>query len=233
MLISWVQKTTLLDYPGKLATIIFTPGCNFRCGFCHNAEFVLPEKLKETVDDLIPEEIFMNFLKTRVGFLDGVVVCGWEPTLQSDLVEFCGKIKHLGFLVKLDTNGWNPDILRELLEKKLIDYVAMDFKHTPEKFHMVSGVKVDMDRFLESVDLLLNSEIDYEFRTTVIEWHHTIIDIETIAARIHGARNYYIQNYRAGKTLDPNFRGRSFLSRDLLLMKNVAKKYVRHVAVRM
>lgn len=89
--------------------------------------------------------------------------------MQSDLVEFCGKIKHLGFLVKLDTNGWNPDILRELLEKKLIDYVAMDFKHTPEKFHMVSGVKVDMDRFLESVDLLLNSEIDYEFRTTVIE----------------------------------------------------------------
>ena len=194
---------------------------------------MLPEKLKETVNDLIPEEAFFNFLQSRIGFLDAVVVCGGEPTLQPDILDFIGKIKHMGFLVKLDTNGWNPEILREALEGNLVDYVAMDLKHTPEKYHTLAGVRVDIDRIFESVDLLLASNIEYEFRTTVIEGHHTIADIEEIAKRIHGAKHYYLQNYRAGKTLDPAFHGRSFLSRDLLMLKKVAQRYVRHAAIRM
>jgi pyruvate formate lyase activating enzyme len=114
-----------------------------------------------------------------------------------------------------------------------VDYVAMDFKHTPEKYGSVSGVQVDMSKFLESVKILLESNIDYEFRTTVIDGHHTIHDIEEIAKIISGARHYYLQNYKAGKTLEPNFRGRSFLSRDLLLLKKAAQKYVRNVQIRM
>lgn len=139
----------------------------------------------------------------------------------------------MGFLVKLDTNGWNPTILLEAIEKGLVDYVAMDFKHIPEKYPNVAGVQVDTSKILESAKILLESNIDYEFRTTVIDGHHTIPDIETIAKILSGARHYYIQNYKAGKTLDPNFRGRSFLSRDLLHLKKVAQKYIKNVQIRM
>ena len=132
MQLSAIKKSTLLDYPGKLATIIFTPGCNLRCRFCHNPEFVLPEELEKIRHDFIGEEVFFRFLQTRVGFLDGVVICGGEPTIHKDLPEFCQKIKNLGFLVKLDTNGSNPEMLELLLEQKLVDYIAMDIKHSPE-----------------------------------------------------------------------------------------------------
>ncbi len=134
MNLSGIKKSTLLDYPGKIATLIFTPGCNFRCGFCHNPEFVLPDRVEKLRKDFISEEIFFRFLKTRIGFLDGVVICGGEPTIHSDLMGFCKKIKDLGFLVKLDTNGSRPEVIRDLLDANLIDYIAMDVKHTWEQY---------------------------------------------------------------------------------------------------
>lgn len=169
MQISAIKKSTLLDYPGKLATIIFTPGCNLRCGFCHNPEFVLPEEVEKIRHDFISEEIFFRFLKTRVGFLDGVVICGGEPTIHADLPQFCQKIKDLGFLVKLDTNGSNPEVIEGLLDQKLVDYVAMDVKHSFDQYREITGKNIDILRYKKSMELIKTRAPDYEFRTTVIK----------------------------------------------------------------
>jgi pyruvate formate lyase activating enzyme len=172
MQIAGIQKTTLLDYPGKVATTIFTAGCNFRCGFCHNAEQVLPELIVKESSHFIPEEAFFNFLDQRKSILDAVVICGGEPTLQPDLKNFIQKIKNLGFLVKLDTNGHAVDIVRDLIDEKLIDYVAMDIKTSPSKYAELVGVDLGEKYFASHnamLDLLKNSGIEYEFRTTVIK----------------------------------------------------------------
>ena len=184
MLLSAIKKSTLLDYPGKLATIVFTPGCNFRCGFCHNPEFVLPERVEKLRSDFISEEVFFRFLKTRVGFLDGVVICGGEPTIHADLPEFCRKIKDLGFLVKLDTNGNRPEVVSHLYEAKLIDFMAMDIKHTPEKYHALAGGTSDPENIRKSIGLIMNSGVSYEFRTTVSKGIHDISDMKGIGAFI-------------------------------------------------
>lgn len=142
MQLSAIKKSTLLDYPGKIATIVFTPGCNLRCGFCHNPEFVLIEEIEKIRHDFISEEIFFRFLSTRIGFLDGVVICGGEPTIHTDLPEFCRRIKDLGFLVKLDTNGSNPEMLEKLLNQELVDYIAMDIKHTFDKYSEITENRI-------------------------------------------------------------------------------------------
>ena len=152
----------MIDYPGKLACVVFTQGCMWKCWYCQNAE-LLPIK-----EGQIKESQVFDFLKTRKGQLDGVVLCGGEPTLQKDLAQFALKIKELGFLVKLDTNGTNPVVLKELLEKKLIDYVAMDIKTVLSKYDDVTCIKTNLDAIKESINILKNSNIDYEFRTTAI-----------------------------------------------------------------
>ncbi|MDD5377236.1 MAG: anaerobic ribonucleoside-triphosphate reductase activating protein [Candidatus Gracilibacteria bacterium] len=232
MFISAIKKSTLLDYPGKLATIIFTPGCNLRCGFCHNPEFVLPEQVEKLRHDFIAEEVFFRFLRTRIGFLDGVVICGGEPTIHMDLPEFCQRIKDFGFLVKLDTNGSNPEVLEHLLDRKLVDYVAMDVKNPLEKYGDLIGVKSDPEKYHESIELIMTHSPDYEFRTTVIKGVHSPGDIEAIARTIQGARHYYLQNYRSNHTLDPNFEGASFSMQELENFKSIAENYVERCLIR-
>lgn len=205
MILGGLQKISLIDYPGKIACTVFTVGCNFRCPWCYARELVLPEEIKK--QPILEEEDFFNFLKERKGLLDGVVICGGEPTLHPDLPQFCEKIKNLGFLVKLDTNGSNPKVVRNLIDKNLIDFVAMDIKApSKEKYERNAGVKIDFEKIKESVNLLKQGRIDYEFRTTVVPTLHTREDIIEIAKWISGAKHYSLQKFDPKKApIDPKF----------------------------
>ena len=190
MKISGLQKLTLLDYPGKMACTVFTYSCNFRCPFCHNALLVTEEN-----SDNISEDEFLSFLKKRQGILDGVCISGGEPTLQKDLAEFIGKIKTLGYSVKLDTNGSNPTILKKLIDEKLLDYVAMDIKNSPEKYSSTCGCEVDIAHIKESISIIKESGIDHEFRTTAVKEYHSAEDFDAIAEWIQGDSKYFIQHF--------------------------------------
>lgn len=231
MLISWVKKTTLLDFPGKVACIIFTAWCNLRCKYCHNSDFVLPEKISK-IKDFIPEDIFFNFLRTKKWLLDWVVICWGEPSIQKDLVQFCIKIKDMWFLVKLDTNGQNPDIIKELLDKKLLDYIAMDIKWDYENVEDLLWVKIDKNSYLKSIEIIKNSPIDYEFRTTLIKNYHNLPNFEKIVKQISGSKKYFLQNYKWWNTLDENFYWENFTSSELIDFKNIALKYIKNCNIR-
>ena len=239
MLIGGIQTLTLLDFPGKVATTVFTVGCNFRCGYCHNPELVLPELIKKNQHDLIPEEKFFNFLKSRCApqgggenFLDGVAITGGEPTLQPDLVEFIAKIKAMGLLVKLDTNGTNPEMLKELISRDLVDYYAMDIKYPLDIYDKITNTPFSAKIFTESIDLIRNSGADYEFRTTVIAEYHTPEIIEKIARIVSGCRRYTLQNFRPDYTLDKKFAGfHSLTVEKLAELKKIAEKYIDEVKV--
>jgi pyruvate formate lyase activating enzyme len=205
MIIGGLQKLTLIDYPGKLAATVFLAGCNFRCPWCYSSELVLPAKIKN--QPKISENEFFEFLNGKKGLLEGVVVCGGEPTLNKDLMDFIGKIKEMGFAVKLDTNGSNPEILKELLEKKMIDYVAMDIKAPKEKYEALAGKNINLADIEKSVDLLLSLPADYEFRTTLVPNLLTKEDIISISQWISGAEKYYIQNFRPEKNIDKEYEG--------------------------
>lgn len=193
MRIVGLMKTTLLDYPDKVASTIFTGGCNFRCPYCHNGDLVLDFANMEPYSE---EEIFEH-LNKRKNTLNGVCITGGEPTLQPDLPEFIKKVKDLGLLVKLDSNGTNPDMLRKLLDNKLLDYIAMDIKHCKERYNEVACMKnYNIKPIEESVSLLMNSDIDYEFRTTVTRELHDINDFAKIGEWIAGAKAYYLQPYK-------------------------------------
>ena len=211
MKISAIQKTTLIDYPGHVAATVFTLGCNFRCPWCYSKELVLPELIAS--QPVIPEEEVMEFLKGKQGLLEGVGICGGEPTLQPDLAKFIKKVKDLGFAVKLDSNGSNPGMLNDLIDKKLIDYVAMDIKLPKERYSLVFGAKLSVDNIEESIKILKNSDIDFEFRTTVAPGVHTVGDLEKMARWIGegvpGRKpKYFLQNFRPGKNIDPEFEDR-------------------------
>lgn len=213
MLISGVQKFTLLDFPLKTACIVFTPGCNFRCPYCYNSDFVIPEKIEKIKDIFIPEDIFFNFLKTRTGFLDGVVISGGEPTLQTDIIEFIKKIKNFNYKIKLDTNGTNFEIVKKIIGEKLIDYIAMDIKAPIEKYKDVVNVKVDTNIILKTIELIKNSSIDYEFRTTVVKEQLSIEDLNGIGKIIFGANKYYLQKFRNNnETLNVEFKDKTTYS---------------------
>ena len=199
MQIGGIQKTSLLDYPEKISAIVFTKGCNFRCGYCHN-----PELFSQYSSQAINSSDFFEFLKSRQGKLDAVVITGGEPCLQKDLLEFILKIKELGFLVKLDTNGSFPDVLKKIIPH--IDYVAMDIKAPLEKYSKITGVNVNIENIKESIDLIMNSGIDYEFRTTVVKSQLSTDDFVKISETIKGAKKYYLQKFRAEKVLDNNFK---------------------------
>lgn len=189
MQIHGFNKTTLLDYPGIVAATIFTGSCNFKCPFCQNADLVL----NPMSQPLISEEEILSHLKKRKGITKGVCITGGEPTLQSDLKRFIRELKELGLLVKLDTNGYRPEVIKELVKENLIDYIAMDIKSSIEGYSLVSGVDIDVEKIKESVEFLINGTLPYEFRTTVVKEFHDIRVMEDIAKLISGARYYYLQ----------------------------------------
>lgn len=192
MHIQGLQKLTLLDYPGKVACTIFTAGCNFCCPFCHNASLVTHI---DTENDIPVEEV-LAFLKKRQGFLEGVCVSGGEPLLQPDIEAFIKKIKALGYEVKLDTNGSNVELLKKLAEQKLIDYVAMDIKNTPEKYGETIGIAdYQLDLVMQSVEFLKSDVVEYEFRTTVVRQFHKREDFAKIGQWLKGAKRYYLQSF--------------------------------------
>lgn len=192
------NKTTLLDYPGYVAATIFTGSCNFRCPFCHNAGLVLDPKGQE----IISEEEVLTYLQKRKGILDGVCITGGEPTLQPDLKDFIKKIKDLGYLVKLDTNGYRPEVLWELLREDLLDYVAMDIKASRERYALAAGVKnLDLARIEESVGILKSCAIPHEFRTTVVKGIHDIQEFEAIGRWLEGSKAYYLQAFQENENM--------------------------------
>lgn len=203
MFFGGLQKTTLVDYPGKVAATVFTVGCNFRCPYCHNPELVLPDLIKKQPQ--ISEEEVINFLSERQGLLEGLCITGGEPTLHQDLINFLEKVKTLGYSIKLDSNGSQPQVLKEIFHKKLIDYIAMDVKTIPQKYHLVTLNQVPAENILESINLIKESGIDYEFRTTVAPEIVTKEDIFQIVELIKPARAYFLQPFKGIKTLDPRF----------------------------
>ena len=186
-----INKLSLLDYPDKVSCILYTRGCNFRCPFCHNGLTLL-----ENVSDFIPFEEILSFLRKRIGILDGVVISGGEPTLMPDLKEKIKAIKALGFLVKLDTNGSNPDLLEELMEEELIDYVAMDIKNSLFKYSLTAGKEVETDKIVKSIKILQNGNVDYEFRTTLIKEYHNELDMIAMGKMLKGSPRLYLQEFK-------------------------------------
>lgn len=223
MYIAGYIKNSFVDYPGKIACSIFTVGCNMRCWYCHNSHLFEKAKIKIT-----EEEIF-DFLKQRVGQLDGVVVSGGEPTLQPDLLNFLAKVKALGYAVKLDTNGTNFEVLLQAIKQNLVDYVAMDIKAPLQKYSQITGVKNDMESINESIDLLLENRVDYEFRTTFSP-DLTLEDVEEICKRIKGAKTYSIQKYNTVEYNKINMIPR--LKDDHIKAGEIAKKYVQKVNIK-
>lgn len=229
MLISGLQKLTLLDYPGRVACTVFTGGCNFRCPFCHNAPLVLPERLAQDTD----EEQVLSFLKKRVGVLDGVAVTGGEPLLHKDIGAFLAKVKALGYPVKLDTNGSFPELLMELVKEGLVDRVAMDIKNAPARYPETVGIeKPDMAAITRSRDFLLSGAVDYEFRTTVVRGLHTEEGLVEGAKWIAGAREYYLQQFRdSGHVLNTAGLG-AFSEREMRALAETIRPWVPSVQVR-
>lgn len=217
MIIGGLQKTSLLDFPEKIAAIVFTMGCNFRCGYCHNPELINGEAKIE--------EVF-EFLKTRQGKLDGVVITGGEPCLQKDLPEFIKQVKELGFAVKLDTNGSFPEMLEKVLPD--LDYVAMDIKAPLEKYSQIVNVDVDTSKILKSIEVLKNGGVDYEFRTTVVKSQLSLEDFEKIGQLIQGAPRYYLQRFEASKILDKSLENeKTYSTEEFERIIDILKSYVK------
>lgn len=192
MTIKGLQKLTLLDYPGKVACTLFTGGCNFRCPFCQNSSLVLKAQDVKSIPD---EEIF-SFLQKRRGLLDGVCITGGEPTLQPGLLEFIEKVKRLKYFIKLDTNGYEPEKLREAIESGFVDYIAMDIKSSPEGYSTATGLSnIDFSKILSSVEQIRTSGIEHEFRTTVVKQLHSEEDFKAIGRWLKGEERYYLQQF--------------------------------------
>lgn len=228
-LIGGIQKTSLIDYPKKIASIVFTQGCNFRCGYCHNPELLSfdSNNVRYDISD------FLSFLKTRIGKIDGVVITGGEPTLQSDLYNSIKEIKSLGFSVKLDTNGSNPQYLEQLISENLIDYIAMDIKAPLEKYKLITNVEVDTKNIQSSITMIMNSQIDYEFRTTVLKSLLSFQDFEEIGKLVCNAERYYIQKFVCSKIYDNNLKDKNnYSNSEFKEICNILQKYVKTVQLR-
>ncbi len=213
MKISGFDKLTLLNYPDKVACTIFTSGCNLRCPFCHNSGLVTNNYNEISFDSIY------EYLKKRIGILDGVCITGGEPLIHADIKDYIKKIKDLGYLVKIDTNGCNPKLLKELIDLKLVDYIAMDIKNIYSKYDITSGVKVNIDNIKKSISIIENSGIDYEFRTTIVKEFHSTQDIKEILSYISSNSNYYIQNFKNSNDVF-NRNLSSFSENELVEMKN-------------
>lgn len=228
--IGGLHKSSLIDYPGKISAVIFTQGCNFRCPYCHNPELIGKGE-KEGGKRII------EFLQTRISKLDGVVITGGEPTLHANLPEFIKQIKDMGFSVKLDTNGTNPEMLQQLIDEKLIDYVAMDIKAPIDKYSNVVCVNIDTDKILKSIEILKNADIQYEFRTTVVKSQLSCADFEKIGALISNkskrSPKYYLQRFLPTKILDESFLNQeTYSDEEFTHIMEELKKYVKRVELR-
>ena len=201
-MIKGFQKLSLIEYPEKISAIVFLGKCNFKCHFCYNIDLV---KNYNKLPDIAEREI-IKFLSTRKGLIDGLAITGGEPTLHKDLPDFIKKVKDSGFLVMLETNGSNPKMLKELIDNKLVDYIAMDIKAPLEKYDEVAGAKVNKKKIQESIDIIRNSKIDYEFRTTVIPKHFSKEDALAIGKWLKGSKRYILQQFIPDKTLNENYK---------------------------
>ena len=227
MNINGLQKLTLLDFPGKTACTVFLAGCDMRCPFCHNSELI-----DGTAEVIMDEKDLLKFLNTRQGLLDGVAFTGGEPLMRKDLPELMREIKKLGYTIKLDTNGQHPDALKPLIEEHLIDYIAMDVKNSPEKYPETSGfVNVNLDKIKESINIIMNSGVDYEFRTTVVNELHDESSFEGIGKLISGASKYFLQAFIDRDSVA--FSGFTSPSKEQLeKYASIAMKYVQNVEIR-
>jgi len=244
MRIGGVEKLTLIDYPGKLAAIIFTVGCNFRCGFCYNPMLVWPrmeeldtENTKGQRQDLEANDDspltsvagLFHFLKKRAGKLEGVVITGGEPTLHADLPEFISEIKSLGYSIKLDTNGTNPEMLEKLIADQLIDYIAMDIKAPADKYSETVQVSIDFNKIEKSVKMIMQSGLPYEFRTTVVPSLIIDQDIAAMGKIIAGADKWYLQKFKADtEIINPEFRKQAgYSDQKMKALAEIGKEFVK------
>ena len=225
-IIGGVQKTSLLDFPDKISAIVFTQGCNFNCGYCHNPN------LLNSKQDIYSTDVFFEFLDKRKGKLDGVVITGGEATLQLDLIPFIKEVKSKGFLVKLDTNGYKPDVLEEALS--LVDYIAMDIKAPLEKYNQITRIDINPEKILKSIQLIMNSNIKYEFRTTVLKSQLLLEDFENIGKLISGAEKYYLQKFEAKTEInDMTLKNEtSYTNSEFNQIIAILKKYINNVELR-
>lgn len=214
MRIGGFQRLSLIDFPRTLAAVVFTQGCQFRCDYCHNPELVLPP----SYGPLLPEDEIFKFLEKRQGKLGGVVVTGGEPTIQPDLVDFLGRVKALGFQVKLDTSGINPRIIHTLLEQQVVDYIAMDLKAPLDRYAAIVHYDVDPETIKESIHSIMQSGVEYEFRTTVVDSLLSPADIIEMAKLIRGAQRYVLQPFSPTKTNNPAFFSATTYSSDIFDM---------------
>jgi pyruvate formate lyase activating enzyme len=230
MIIGGLQKTSLIDFPGKVSCVCFVSGCNFLCPYCHN-----PDLVHHPGNALLDEKSFLDFIRERQGFLDGVVISGGEPTLQKDLPAFVSRIKREGYAVKLDTNGSHPRVIRELIEKKLVDYLAMDIKTDPSLYPLFMQREIDPDCIRSSIRLIMASGVHYEFRTTCVR---PIVDaetVETIGRLIQGSFLYVLQNFSQVRVLQPDFfenRQAGYDQEEMMHLKSIAEPWVERCIIR-
>jgi pyruvate formate lyase activating enzyme len=227
--IKGLERMSVIDYPGKTCCIVFLAQCNFRCPYCHNPDLIKgPGKLPD-----VKEGEVLELLRERRKWLDGVCITGGEPCIHKGLPDFIRRVKKEGFLVKLDTNGTNPEMVEGLLKEGLLDYVAMDVKAPPEKYSEVAGVEVDLDKVRKTAGIIMESGIDYEFRTTVLPRFFGKEDIEGIGRWLKGARRYFLQGFRNKNTLDRGFgKEAAFSEGELEELADVARKHFKEVGVR-
>jgi pyruvate formate lyase activating enzyme len=228
MIISGLVKSSIIDYPNKIAAIVFTQGCNFSCGYCHNPELVTGKSKKK-----ITQEEVLDYLKIRRNILDGLVVTGGEPLIYPDIEEFLQKVKLIGYQVKLDTNGQNPDLLEKLINNKLVDYVAMDIKSSLDKYREIVGNNFDEEKISKSIKLIMDKATDYEFRSTILPKHHDHETLMKMAILIKGSKRLFLQNFRNSITLDEVYKNEAaFSKKELEEIKGIFINFVQSCIIR-
>lgn len=230
MVIGGIHKNSLIDYPEKISCVLFSSGCNFACPYCHN-----PELAKNNPSVCIGETEIFDFLESRKNFLDGVVISGGEPTIHGDIHSICKRIKAMGYPVKLDTNGSKPDVIKNLIDEGLVDYIAMDIKTDPVRYSYFTKFGCDSTNILSSIQIIMNSKIDYEFRTTSVKPFVDVSAIEKISRIISGANRYVLQHFHKSNVLMPEFfiiKNRELTEDEFLQMELAAKPFVNECIIR-
>jgi len=222
------QTTTLIDYPGRIASIVFIGGCNLNCGFCYNVDLISGHEKTKNID---PKEILLN-VKERKGYIDGVVITGGEPLMYPEIVGFVKDLKARGLCVKIDTNGTNPELLKEIIE--LVDYVAMDIKGVLDKYSVIAGVECDINEIKKSIEILKNSSVEYEFRMTVLPKYHSLDDMKEISKMLQGSKKFAIQQFRNDvKLLDMSLhKEKQYSKEELEGFKKILEKDIEIVEIR-